>query len=84
MRIDKFLKVSRILKRRTLAQEACEKGKVIINGREAKPSSQVKEGDTVAVKFAGGELKFKILAVKETVKKDEAASMYQIYGEDDA
>ena len=78
MRIDKFLKVSRILKRRTLAQQACEKGKVIINGREAKPAKQIKAGDEVELQFTGGTVKFRILNIKETVKKDEAPSLYEI------
>ncbi len=78
MRIDKFLKVSRILKRRTVAREACDGGKVIINGREVKPSHQIKVGDVVEIDYATGVLKFKILEIKETVKKDEAASLYEI------
>jgi len=78
MRIDKFLKVSRILKRRTVAREACDGGKVIINGKEVKPGHPVKIGDVVEIDYATGVLKFKILAVKETVKKDEAASLYEI------
>ena len=78
MRIDKFLKVSRILKRRTLAQQACEKGKVIINGREAKPAKQIKAGAEVELQFTGGTVKFRILNIKETVKKDEASSLYEI------
>lgn len=78
MRIDKFLKVSRILKRRTLAEEACEKGKVYVNGREAKPGHRVKAGDIAEVTFAGGTIKFRILEIKETVKKDEASSLYEI------
>lgn len=78
MRIDKFLKVSRILKRRTVAREACDGGKVIINGREVKPSHPVKVDDLVEIDYASGVLKFKVLAVKETVKKDEAASLYEI------
>lgn len=82
MRIDKFLKVSRILKRRTLSREACEKGKVFVNGREVKPGHKIKEGDVVELFFTGGTLKFKILLVKETVKKDEAQSLYQIIAED--
>lgn len=81
MRIDKFLKVSRILKRRTLAEEACEKGKVSVNGREVKPGHRIKVGDVVVVTFAGGAVKFRILDIKETVKKDEAASLYQIIEE---
>ncbi len=78
MRIDKFLKVSRILKRRTLAEEACDKGKVFVNGKAVKPGHRIKEGDEVEINFAGGSLKFRIKLVKETVKKDEASSMYEI------
>jgi ribosomal 50S subunit-recycling heat shock protein len=78
MRIDKFLKVSRILKRRTVAQEACDSGKVIINGKEVKPAHPVKVGDVVEIDYATGTLKFKILEVKEVVKKDEAALLYEI------
>ena len=81
MRIDKFLKVSRILKRRTLAQQACEKGKVIINGKEVKPAKQIKIGDEVELQFTGGAVKFRILNIKETVKKDEASSLYEIISE---
>ena len=78
MRIDKFLKVSRILKRRTVAQEACSGEKVVINGKPAKPSQQVKIGDVVEVLYATGTLKFRILNVKETVKKEEAQSLYEV------
>ena len=78
MRIDKFLKVSRILKRRTVAQEACGENKVRINGKTAKPSTNVKIGDEVEVLYASGSFKFRILNVKETVKKDEASSLYEV------
>lgn len=78
MRIDKFLKVSRVLKRRTLAQQACEKGKVIVNGKEVKPAYRIKVGDEVELQFTGGSLKFRILLIKETVKKDEAATLYEV------
>ncbi len=78
MRIDKFLKVSRILKRRTVAQEACAAGKVVINGKEAKPSHEVKEGDVVEVLYSSGTLKFRVLAVKEVVKKDDAQGLYEV------
>lgn len=78
MRIDKFLKVSRILKRRTVAREACDAGKVVINGKEVKPSREVKAGDEVEIIYTGGTLKFRVLDVKETVKKDEAHSLYEI------
>ena len=81
MRLDKFLKVSRILKRRTVAQEACDGGKVEVNGRAAKPSSQLKVGDLVCVRFASAALTFRVKMLKETVKKDEAADMYEIVAE---
>ncbi len=82
MRIDKFLKVSRILKRRTVALDACKAGKVSVNGREVKPSYQLKAGDVVELAFAAGSLKFRVLALKETVKKEEAASLYEIVKEE--
>lgn len=78
MRLDKFLKVSRILKRRTVAQEACIDGKVDVNGRSAKPSCQLKVGDLVCVHFAAASLTFRVKMLKETVKKDEAVEMYEI------
>ena len=78
MRIDKFLKVSRILKRRTVAQEACSGEKVYINGKAAKPSSAVKIGDEVEVCFSGGSLKVRVLNIKDTVKKEEAATLYEV------
>lgn len=78
MRIDKFLKVSRILKRRTVAQEACGEDKVLINGKTAKPSSPVKAGDVVRGALRLGEPEFRVCEVKETVKKDEAASLYEV------
>ena len=78
MRIDKFLKVSRILKRRTVAQEAASAGKISVNGREVKPSYRVKVGDEVALAFQTGVLRFRVKEIRETVKKDEAASLYEI------
>ena len=78
MRIDKFLKVSRILKRRTVAQEACTEEKVVINGKSAKPATKVKIGDEVEILYAAGSLKFRILNIKETVKKEEASSLYEV------
>lgn len=78
MRLDKFLKVSRILKRRTVAAEACKAGKVTVNGRDAKPACTLKVGDVVTLHFTAGELTFRVLALKETVKKDEAAALYEI------
>ena len=78
MRIDKFLKVSRILKRRTVAQEAASAGKISVNGKEVKPAYRLKVGDIVEVSFTAGTLKFRVLELKETVKKDEAASLYEV------
>ena len=78
MRIDKFLKVSRILKRRTVAQEACDGEKVIINGKTAKPSTAVKIGDIVEILYLSGSFKFRVLNIKETVKKEEASSLYEV------
>lgn len=78
MRIDKFLKVSRILKRRTVAQEAASAGKISVNGKEVKPAYRVKVGDVVELAFSSGVLKFRVLELKETVKKDEAANLYEV------
>lgn len=78
MRIDKFLKISRILKRRAVANEACNGGKVEVNSKSVKPSYQVKEGDVVKLTFGNGSVCFKILCVKENVKKEEASSLYEI------
>lgn len=78
MRIDKFLKVSRILKRRSVANEACSGGRVSVNGKSVKPSYSLKVGDEVEIAFGEGALKFKVLNLKETVKKDEAANLYEI------
>ncbi|MBP3448470.1 MAG: RNA-binding S4 domain-containing protein [Clostridia bacterium] len=77
MRIDKYLKVSRIIKRRTVAQEACEGGKVTINGKVAKPSSEVKVGDILTLQFGTKTVTVEVLEVKEVVKKDDASLMYR-------
>ena len=78
MRLDKFLKVSRILKRRAVAQEACKGGKVTVNGRSAKPAHELKIGDVVEISFSSGALRFCVKELKETVRKEEAASMYEL------
>lgn len=78
MRLDKFLKVSRIIKRRTVANEACDAEHVNVNGRRAKASYEVKEGDVVEVSFGTRTLKFKILTVADQTKKSDAQSMYEI------
>lgn len=81
MRLDKFLKVSRIIKRRTVANEACDTGRVQINGRPAKACTQVKEGDVVVLFFGDKQFSFRILDVKETVKKQECQDMYEVINE---
>lgn len=78
MRVDKFLKVSRILKRRSLAAEAADGGRVKINGKTVKPSHEIKPGDVLEIGFNSGTVKFRILNVKETVRKEEAETLYEI------
>lgn len=78
MRLDKYLKVSRIIKRRTVANEACDTEHVNVNGRRAKASYDVKEGDVLEIVFGQRTLKIRVLAVKETVAKADASSMYEV------
>ncbi|QQY79490.1 ribosomal 50S subunit-recycling heat shock protein [Keratinibaculum paraultunense] len=78
MRIDKFLKNSRIIKRRPIAKEACEQGRVFINGKQAKPGDEVEVGDIVEVDFGTKTMKVEILEIKDNVKKDEALELYKI------
>ena len=77
MRLDKYLKVSRIIKRRTVANEACDAGKVSVNGKTARASYDVKAGDIVEITLGEKTIKLKVTLVKETVKKEEAANMYE-------
>ena len=77
MRLDKFLKVSRLIKRRTVANEACDAGRVLINERPAKASVQVKAGDILEIQFGGKAVKVEVLNVQETVKKEEAQELYR-------
>ncbi len=78
MRLDKFLKVSRLIKRRTVANEACDAGRVTINGKPAKASAAVKEGDILEIGFGNfTAVKVEVLNVQETVKKDDAKEMYK-------
>lgn len=78
MRLDKFLKVSRILKRRTVAAEAASSGKVRVNGREAKPGTKLKIGDEVSIEFGSSTLCFRVLDLNEKASKAEAGLMYEI------
>ena len=84
MRLDKYLKVSRIIKRRTVAKEISESGRISINGKVAKPSVKVKEGDVIEIQFANKSLKAQITNIVEHVKKEDAKEMYIILeGEED-
>lgn len=84
MRLDKYLKVSRIIKRRTVAKEVCEGGRVSINEKVAKPSTVVKEGDIIEIQFANRALKARITNILEHVKRENAKEMYEILeGEED-
>ena len=78
MRIDKYLKVSRIIKRRTVANDACDAARVTVNGRPVKASYEVKENDVVEVAFGARVLKLRVLSVKESVGKADAASLYEV------
>ena len=83
MRLDKFLKVSRIIKRRTVAHEACAGGRVSLNGKVCKPGAEVKPGDIMTIRFGDRYGKYEILAVAETVRKDGASELYRILSEDE-
>lgn len=78
MRIDKFLKVSRILKRRTVARDAAKGGRVSVFGKDVKPSYELKIGDEVEIRFGNGKVRFRVLKLLETVRKDEAETMYEV------
>lgn len=77
MRLDKFLKVSRLIKRRTVANEACDAGRVLVNDKVAKASLNVKEGDVIEIQFGTRAVKVEVLDVQETVRKDEAKELYK-------
>jgi len=77
MRLDKFLKVSRLIKRRTVANEACDAGRVTINDKPAKASSNVKVGDIITISFGNRDVRVEVLDVQETVKKEEAKELFR-------
>ena len=77
MRLDKFLKVSRLIKRRTVANEACDAGRVLVNDRPAKASAQVKAGDVLEIQFGSKSVRVEVLNVQKTVKKEEAQELYR-------
>ncbi len=78
MRLDKYLKVSRIIKRRTVANEACDAGRVLVNGKVARASYDVKVGDILVIQFGTRELKAEVVSVQETVAKNDAALLYKL------
>lgn len=77
MRLDKYLKVSRLIKRRTVANEACDAGRVMINGKTAKAGAEVKVGDEITINFGNKDVRVEVLLVTETVKKEEAKEMFR-------
>ena len=77
MRLDKYLKVSRLIKRRTVANEACDAGRVLVNDKPAKASLKVKEGDVIQIQFGTKTVKVEVLDVQETVRKEAAAELYR-------
>lgn len=78
MRLDKYLKVSRLIKRRPVAKEACDTGRVTINGKIAKAGTEVKGGDTIEISYASRQVRARVLEIRETVRKEEAAALYEI------
>ena len=77
MRLDKYLKVSRLIKRRTVANEACDAGRVLVNDKPAKASVNVKEGDIIEIHFGTRSVKVQVLDVKETVRKEDAENLFK-------
>lgn len=77
MRLDKYLKVSRLIKRRTIANEACDAGRVLLNDKVAKASAEVKQGDTIEIQFGTKSVRVEVLDVQEAVRKDDAKELYR-------
>ncbi len=77
MRIDKYLKNARIIKRRTIAKEACERGRVSINDKQAKPGDEVSTGDTIQIRFGSEEMNIEVLDIKDNVRKEDAEKLYK-------
>jgi len=82
MRLDKYLKVSRIIKRRTVAKEACDGGRVMINGKVTKAGTEINEGDELSIRFGDRVGRYRVTAVREVVRKEDAAAMYTVLEED--
>ena len=81
MRLDKYLKVSRLIKRRTLAKEASNSERILLNGKIAKPSKELKVNDIITIEFGKKEISVKVLSLNPVVKKDDASSMYELISE---
>jgi ribosomal 50S subunit-recycling heat shock protein len=77
MRLDKYLKISRLIKRRTVANEACDAGRVLVNGKVAKASADVKVGDVIEIQFGTRSVRIEVLDIQETTRKDEAKELYK-------
>ena len=78
MRLDKFLKISRVIKRRTVAASAVDAGRVLVNGRVAKPGHQVKTGDEILIEFGNSSLKIRVKELRENIRKDEVDTLYEV------
>ena len=84
MRLDKYLKVSRLIKRRTVANDACDADRITVNGRQAKASYTVKVGDEISIAFGSKSVTVRVLDIRETTKKTESVGMYEVISESDA
>ena len=78
MRLDKYLKISRLIKRRSVAADACSASRVLLNGKEAKPAKEVKVGDVIEIVYGNNTLKVKVTAIAETTKKQDAVDLYEV------
>ena len=78
MRLDKYLKISRVIKRRTIANEACDSGRVVVNGKAAKAGYEVKVGDIIEIRFGENITKLEVLAIKEQVRKEDVSDMFRL------
>ncbi len=78
MRVDKFLKISRLIKRRSVAHDACEASRIYVNGKEAKPGKDIKPGDEIKICFGQSEMKVRVVSTPEHVGKDDAATLYEV------
>lgn len=83
MRLDKYLKVSRLIKRRSVATEVCKQDRILVNGKEAKPAKDIKENDLITLIFGRKTIEVKVLSVKEVIKKEDASNMYELIKEID-